>query len=79
MRSSTPSYQFLISLSGAPLTSSSLYGATVTSWKVNGTERLFLSSKATLDGTAAVSIHERDLDALLMPFRRFVAAFLLCL
>ncbi|KAJ3027749.1 UNVERIFIED_CONTAM: hypothetical protein HDU68_003194 [Siphonaria sp. JEL0065] len=30
------------------------FGATVTSWKVNGTEKLFLSSKAVLDGSKAV-------------------------
>eukprot|EP01103_Thecamoeba_quadrilineata_P017345 TRINITY_DN6109_c0_g1_i1.p1 TRINITY_DN6109_c0_g1~~TRINITY_DN6109_c0_g1_i1.p1 ORF type:complete len:295 (+),score=57.89 TRINITY_DN6109_c0_g1_i1:8-892(+) len=30
------------------------YGATITSWKTNGLERLFLSSKAILDGTKAV-------------------------
>jgi hypothetical protein len=33
----------------------SLYGATVTSWKVAGKERLFLSQKAALDGSKAVS------------------------
>ncbi|BFZ62069.1 hypothetical protein YB2330_003148 [Saitoella coloradoensis] len=31
-----------------------LYGATVISWEVEGKERLFLSSKAKLDGTKAV-------------------------
>jgi D-hexose-6-phosphate mutarotase len=33
----------------------SLHGATVTSWKVNGREHMFLSKKAVLDGSAAVS------------------------
>ncbi len=32
----------------------SYYGATVTSWKVGGKERLFVSSKAALDGSKAV-------------------------
>ena len=31
-----------------------LYGATVTSWKANGEEQLFLSSKANLDGSKAI-------------------------
>ncbi|CAG8475428.1 6810_t:CDS:2 [Ambispora leptoticha] len=31
-----------------------LFGATVTSWKVSGLERLFLSKKAILDGTKAI-------------------------
>jgi len=31
-----------------------LYGATVTSWKVAGKERLFLSQKAALDGSKAI-------------------------
>ncbi|KAJ2084326.1 GPI inositol deacylase [Coemansia sp. RSA 988] len=31
-----------------------IYGATVTSWKSRGQERLFLSSKAKLDGTKAI-------------------------
>lgn len=31
-----------------------LYGATVISWKALGKERLFLSSKAALDGSSAV-------------------------
>lgn len=31
------------------------YGATVTSWKTGGKERLFVSKKAHLDGSAAVS------------------------
>ena len=30
------------------------YGATVLSWIVDGTEKLFLSSKAILDGTKAI-------------------------
>lgn len=32
----------------------SFFGATVTSWKVDGQERLFLSKKAHLDGSAAI-------------------------
>ncbi|KAL1407072.1 hypothetical protein Q8F55_006485 [Vanrija albida] len=31
-----------------------LFGATVTSWKVNGKENIFLSNKAALDGSAAI-------------------------
>lgn len=31
-----------------------LYGATVTSWKVNGQEQLFLSEKAHLDGSKPI-------------------------
>lgn len=31
-----------------------LYGATVTSWKANGQEQLFLSQKAVLDGSKPV-------------------------
>ena len=33
----------------------SLFGATVTSWKQGGKERLFLSSKSSLDSSKAVS------------------------
>lgn len=31
-----------------------LHGATITSWKVNGKELLFLSSKAVLDGSKPI-------------------------
>lgn len=33
----------------------SLFGATVTSWKVDGQEKLFLSSKSQLDASKPVS------------------------
>lgn len=40
----------------APSTSLTIYryGATITSWSVDGHENLFLSSKAVLDGTKAI-------------------------
>lgn len=34
----------------------SFFGATVTSWKVNGQERLFVSSKSALDKSKPVSL-----------------------
>ena len=36
-------------------THTSLFGATVTSWKVNGQEKLFVSSKSALDASKPVS------------------------
>lgn len=46
------------------LTLFSLFGATVTSWKVNGKENIFLSKKAVLDGSVAVCLPDMMFDAI---------------
>jgi hypothetical protein len=47
----------------------SLFGATVTSWKQDGKERLFLSSKSSLDSSKPVS-NEGIAEVIFISFER---------